>query len=318
MSDSEHKHAGHSHGLSQGEQVRHVSDARLLWAVGLNQILTLAQVVAGLFSGSIALLSDAAHNFNDANALTIAYIARRISRKESNERFTFGYRRAELIGAIVNLTLLAVVGLYLVVEGTRRLYQPEPITGWIMAAASLLALIVDIGTALLLWTMSKGSLNVRAAFIHNLVDALGSLAVLVAAVAIMMFDWIWLDAILTIVIAGYVLWQVAVLFPKAARILMEGSPPQIDLRSLVKDIESIDGVENMHHLHVWELDENSRALEAHIAIQSDRFADLELIKHSIKERLRIAYGIGHSTLEFEHDDQATAGNHDTSMIVKHY
>ena len=126
---SDHEHSGHSHGASRSGELKSVSDARLLWAVVLNQILTVGQVIAGIFSGSVALLSDAAHNFNDANALLIAYIARRISKRDANERYTFGYRRAEMIGALFNLTLLAVIGLYLVYEGVKRFIEPQEIIG---------------------------------------------------------------------------------------------------------------------------------------------------------------------------------------------
>src|SRR6056297_1869523 len=210
MTEHEHRHdtSGHSHGLTRSDELSGVSDNRLIWAVIINHVLTIGEVVAGIFSGSLALLSDAAHNFNDANALLIAYIARKISRKQANERYTFGYRRAELLGAVVNLTLLAVIGLYLVYEGIRRFVEPEEITGWLMAAASILALVIDLGTALLLRAMSRGSLNVRAAFVHNLVDAVGSVAVLIGAGAIIYLGWNWVDPLLTLFLSAYILYQV--------------------------------------------------------------------------------------------------------------
>lgn len=296
---SKHDHAGHSHGASRSSELEGVSDARLLWAVILNQLLTVGQVVAGVFSGSVALLSDAAHNFNDANALLIAYIARRISKKDANKRYTFGYRRAEMIGALINLTLLAVIGLYLVYEGIMRFIEPKEIIGWVMAATAVLALVIDVGTALLLWAMSRGSLNVRAAFIHNIVDALGSVAVLVGAGAIIWFDWKWVDPAITLVIAGYVLWQVFKMLPQATRVLMEGTPPNLDLDDLISRVEQLDGVEGTHHLHVWELDEQNRALEAHVVVCAGNVTELETIKQTIKQRLANDFDIKHSTLEFE-------------------
>ncbi|MEZ6128207.1 MAG: cation diffusion facilitator family transporter [Planctomycetaceae bacterium] len=308
-------HNGHTHGLVSADEMAAVSDSRLLLAAGLNQLLTVGQVLAGILSGSMALLSDAAHNFNDANALLIAYIARRISKRHADERYTFGYRRAEMIGALINLTLLAVIAMYLVYEGIARLIQPEEIIGWMMAAASVLALVVDIGTILLLRTMSHGSLNVRTAFIHNIVDALGSVAVLIGAGAIIWFDWVRVDAIITLLIAGYVLWQVVAMFPQATRVLMEGAPPDVDLESLIGDIGKIDGVTGLHHLHVWELDEHHRALEAHVMVPEPRLGDLETIKRQIKEYLSEHCRISHSTLEFEvHgsedcDDSATVVPH---------
>ena len=294
---TEHQHhqGGHSH--HDAASLSGVSDARLLWAVGLNQLLTIGQVIAGIVSGSIALLSDAAHNFNDANALLIAYIARRISKKEANERFTFGYRRAEMIGALINLTLLAVIGLYLVYEGISRFFEPTEIIGWLMAATAILAIVIDVGTAVLLWAMSQGSLNVRAAFIHNIVDALGSVAVLIGAAAIIWLDWTWVDPAITLVIAGYVLWQVCTMFPQATRVLMEGAPPGLDLTELTAAVEQIEGVDNLHHLHVWELDEQHRALEAHLTVSSSE--GLDTIKTQVKQLLHDKFDISHSTLEFE-------------------
>ena len=302
--DQSHHGGSHHHGLTRGGDLAGISDSRLLWSVGLNHLLTAVQVVAGIVSGSVALLSDAAHNFNDANALLIAYVARRITRKEANERYTFGYHRAELIGATINLTLLAVVGLYLIYEGIHRFFDPQPIIGWLMAAAAGVALAVDLGTALLLWAMSKGSLNVRAAFIHNLVDALGSVAVLIGAAAVIWLKWNWIDPLLTLLIAAYVLWQVFTMLPQATRVLMEGAPADFDFDGMVEQIRSIDRVDGLHHVHLWELDEQHRALEAHILIAREHARDMESIKQQVKDVLAKEYHIKHSTLEFEFEDSA--------------
>lgn len=301
----------HSHGTEN------VSDARLLWSVLINQFLTVAQVIAGLASGSVALLSDAAHNFNDANALLIAYIARRFSRKEANARFTFGYRRAELIGAVINLTLLAVIGLYLVYEGIARFFDPTQIIGWLMAAAAGLAIVIDVGTAVLLWAMSKGSLNVRAAFIHNLVDTLGSVAVLIGAGAIIWLDWTWIDPVLTLLIAGYVLWQVVKMLPTAVRILMEGTPADIDLAELAERMSQTDGIASVHHLHAWELDEHHRALEAHVVLGGDGLNRWPQIKKQLKELLQGEFGIGHTALEPELVEESEGRCQSRGLVSRH-
>lgn len=295
---SEHHH-GHAHDPARGGELSGVSDSRLLWAVGLNQLLTIGQVIAGVFSGSVALLSDAAHNFNDANALLIAYIARRISRKQANSSYTFGFRRAEMIGALINLTLLAVIGFYLVYEGIKRLVAPEEIIGWVMAVAAGIAVVIDIGTALLLWSMSKGSLNVRAAFVHNLVDALGSVAVLIGAAAVIWLDWNWVDPVITLIIAGYVLWQVRRMMPQVMRVLMEGVPEGLDVREVGQHVESIAGVVGMHHVHIWQLDQEHKALEAHVVVSIRDTDSLLELKREIKAALAEQFDIKHSTLEFE-------------------
>ena len=304
---------GHSHGAGNIHELQQVSDARLLWAVILNQLLTVGQLVAGILSGSVSLLSDAAHNFNDANALLIAFVARRISIREANRRYTFGYRRAEMIGALINLTLLAVIGLYLIYEGVARIVSPEEVIGWMMATAAVLALSVDVGTAFLLRSLRHGSMNVRAAFVHNIVDALGSVAVLAGAAAIIWFDWHWVDPVITLIIASYVLWQVRKMFPQAVRVLMEGTPPDMDLDELVDGVRQIHGVEGLHHLHVWELDEHRRALEAHVVIARENAGDLEVTKQLIKQYLAEHHGVQHSTLEFEFAglDATTCKDQDT-------
>lgn len=280
-----------------------MSDRRLLWAVGLNQLLTLGQVIAGIASGSLALLADALHNFNDAMALLIAYIARRVSRREATKAFTFGYRRAELIGAMINLTALAMVGLYLIYEAVMRLAQPEPITGWLMMAAAGLALVVDIATAALLWVMSRGNLNVRAAFVHNLTDAAASVAVLLGGVAIIYLDAYWVDPALTLLIAGYVLYQALTMLPQAARILMGAAPPEVDFDEVAQAMEDHPHVEQIHHLHIWQLDESQRALEAHVVIGRASCNDTGSIKRDLKLSLEQRFGITHSTLEFEFPDE---------------
>lgn len=290
-------HAGHTHDLSG------VSDRRLLWAVALNQLLTVGQVVAGIVSGSLALLADALHNFNDAMALLIAYIARRISRREASKSFTFGYRRAELIGAMINLTALAIVGLYLVYEAVMRLVEPEPITGWLMLAAAGLALVVDVATAALLWVMSRGSLNVRAAFVHNLTDAAASVAVLLGGVAIIYLDAYWVDPALTLLIAGYVLYQALTMLPQAARILMGAAPPDVDFDEVVQAVEEHPHVEEIHHLHIWQLDESRSALEAHIVVGRGSSNNTGDIKRDLKRLLEQRFQIDHSTLEFEFPDE---------------
>lgn len=287
-------HDHHSHGTEN------VSDRVLLWTVVVNLGLSLFEFVAGVISGSVALMADALHNTNDAAALLIAYIARKISRKGADEKYTFGYRRAELIGAMIQLTALILVGLYLVYEAVRRIFEPEPLLGgWIMAAAGL-ALVVDVVTAWLLWAMSKGSLNVKAAFLHNLTDAGASVAVLLGGAAIYWLDWSWVDPVLTLLIAGYILYMSIGMLRKTARILMQGTPPDLSLSEVAEAIEDVQGVGNAHHLHVWELDEHHRALEAHIVIGSKRsMAELESLKAAVKTRLAGRFSIRHSTLEME-------------------
>lgn len=288
----------HSHGTEN------VSDNVLLWCIIVNLSLSVFEFVGGVIAGSVALMADAAHNTNDAAALLIAYIARKISKKGADAKYTFGYRRAELIGAMIQLTALILVGLYLVYEAVRRIFEPEPLLGgWIMAAAGV-AVVVDVVTAWLLWAMSKGSLNVKAAFLHNLTDAGASVAVLIGGATIYWLDWSWVDPLISLGIAGYILYMSFGLLKKTSRILMEGTPPELSLDEIKKALEDLDGVENVHHIHVWELDEHHRALEAHVVIGENRSMEaLESLKAAVKEHLDERFSITHSTLEMESADK---------------
>jgi len=296
-----HSHA-HSHGTKD------VSDGVLLWTVIVNLGLSVFEFIAGLISGSVALMADALHNTNDAGALLIAYVARKISKKEADAQFTFGYRRAELIGALIQLTALIVVGLYLIYEATRRIFEPEPLQGgWIMAAAAV-ALIVDVVTAWLLWSMSKGSLNVKAAFLHNLTDAAASIAVLLGGAAIHWLDWTWIDPALTLLIAGYILWMSWGMLLRTSRILMEATPDAVDIEALKNAVDSVAGVSSIYHVHVWELDEDRNALEAHILVESGtQMEQVDLIKETIRNMLKERFQIEHSTLEFGANHTDTEG-----------
>jgi cobalt-zinc-cadmium efflux system protein len=305
--DHLHEHS-HSHGTQD------VSDGVLLWTVIVNLGLSVFEFIAGILSGSVALMADALHNTNDAAALLIAYIARKISRKEADTRYTFGYRRAELIGAMIQLVALIVVGIYLIYEATYRFFSPEPLQGaWIMAAAGV-ALVVDVATAWLLWAMSKGSLNVKAAFMHNLTDAGASVAVLIGGAAIYWLGWTWVDPLLTLLIAGYILWMSWGMLIRTSSILMEGTPENLNLGDLKTEIESINGVLDIHHIHAWELDEHMCALEAHIVIaEGTTLTEIEAIKSKSKSLLQKKFNISHSTLEFESEGvdcvSCSVGNH---------
>lgn len=291
MPDSQSK--SHSHGTKD------VSDTALVWSIIINLSLSVFEFIAGAISGSVALMADALHNTNDAAALLVAYVARRIGRKAVDRKFTFGYRRAELIGAMIQLTALIVVGLYLIYEAIRRFIVPEPLSGaWIMAAAGV-ALVVDVFTAWLLWSMSKGSMNVKAAFLHNLTDAGASFAVLAGGAAIYWLEWGWVDPTLTLIIAGYILYMSVGMLKSTSSTLMEGAPAETDLEELKSAIKAIEGLREIHHIHVWELDEERVALEAHLVLEDEGLDALVRIKGEAKALLSGRFGIGHSTLEFE-------------------
>lgn len=285
---------GHDH------NIENIKDKRLVAAVLVNVLLTVAQVVSGVISGSLSLIADALHNLSDAAAIGIALFARKISRKPADELKTFGYKRAEVIAALINLITLVIIGLYLTYEALWRFAEPQEIQGWIVVFVAGIALVIDVITAILTYSMSKNSMNIKAAFLHNVSDALASVGVMIAGTLIILYNWYWVDALITLIIAGYVLWQGFTMLPKTIHLLMEGVPEHLHVKEVITAMQSIDGVENIHHVHIWQLEEHLYALEAHVVTSADQLTDIEKTKTCLKELLEERFDIGHSTLEFEH------------------
>ncbi|MCB1784110.1 MAG: cation transporter [Alphaproteobacteria bacterium] len=298
----DHSHS-HSHSHSHAHHHHHHGDPsemgerRLWWAVGANVVLTFAQIAGGLMSGSLSLIADALHNFSDAASLVIALIAIRIGRKPADQFKTFGYKRAETIAALINLTALMLIGVYLCYEAVMRFIAPVPIEGWTVVIVAGIALVVDAFTAFLTFQQSKTSLNIRAAFLHNLTDALASVGVILAGSLILLYGWVWVDAALTLVIAGYILWLGVIEMPKVCHLLMEGTPDHIAIDDVIAALSVQAGVADVHHVHIWQLDERRNALEAHVVLEKG--ADMDGVKRALKAILLERFEIGHSTLEFE-------------------
>ncbi|MDJ0653177.1 MAG: cation diffusion facilitator family transporter [Xanthomonadales bacterium] len=282
----------HHHHPEQG-------DRQVLWAVVVNLVLTAAQMIGGLLSGSLALLADAVHNLSDALALGIAFAARRIARLPSNHRMTFGYVRAELVAALINYTTLIVIGLTLVYQAFWRFFEPSPINGWMVVIIAGLALVVDLVTAALTWRLSRESINIRAAFLHNVADALGSIGVILAGTVIIVWQWNLIDPLITLAIAGYILWHALSEIGQVIRMLMLGTPDDVDLTELVLEVERLEGVEGLHHVHVWNLHEHQKSLEGHLVVADANWDRAETIKQSVRACLRERFDIGHTTLELE-------------------
>ena len=272
---------------------------RVALAILVNLGLTVVQVVGGVLAGSLALIADALHNFSDAIALIIAFGARKIARRPPNAQMTFGYGRAEVVAALINYTTLIVIGLYLVYEAIVRFLDPQGVDGWLIVIIAGVALAIDAATALLTFSMAKSSMNIRAAFLHNVADALGSVAVIVAGTLILLYDWRLVDPLVTLMIAGYILWQSATEIGGVIRILMLGSPPDIATEDVVRCMRETAGVSDVHHAHLWLMQEHAPALDAHIVIDDGDWAKADAIKGAVKQRLQDQFGIAHTTLEME-------------------
>ncbi|WP_417253848.1 cation diffusion facilitator family transporter [Celeribacter sp.] len=284
-------------------------DARVAGAIAVNLFLTLAQIVGGVISGSMALIADAIHNLSDALSLVIAFGARKIARKPRDGGMTFGYGRAEVVAAMVNYTTLIVISVYLFAEGVSRLFNPPEIAGWTVVIIAAIALSVDLVTALLTYALSKDSLNIRAAFLHNLADAGTSVAVIFGGVVILLWDWRLIDPLLTIAISLYILWQALRELRPVIRILMLGAPEGTKAGDIAAAIEGIEGVENVHHIHLWQIDEHRNSVEAHVVISGEAAPVLVEVKALLRDRFAIA----HSTFEVEAPGAGCAGDADPTV-----
>lgn len=284
-SHGSHHHHGHSHG-----------DGKIGWAVAINMLLTIAQLIGGVIAGSLALIADAIHNFSDAGALLLALIARKIARRAPDEKRSYGYKKVETLAAFTNFLILILIAIWLAVEAVMRFFEPVPVVGQIMFVLAGIALVIDIGTALLIRKEAKTNQNMRAAYLHNIADAISSVGVMVAGFCILQFGWTWIDPLITLGISAYIVVHAMHDFPSIINILIDGKSDEIATDQIEKILCDIDGVSGVHHLHLRQLGEGRNALEAHIVIAEKQ--ELDGVKLRLKECLR-SLNINHSTLEFE-------------------
>jgi cobalt-zinc-cadmium efflux system protein len=296
-------HHGHHHHGPHGRQHHHGeadgSDGRLVFSIVLNAAITIAEFVGGIISGSLALISDALHNLTDTTSLAVAYVARKISRRDATQAKTFGYRRAEIIAAFVNLVTLVLIALFLIKEAVERVFDPQPIDGGVMLVVAVIGLVANFVSAAILFRDARHSLNIRSAFLHILSDGVSSVAVVAGGIVIIAYDFHLIDPILTVAISLYLLVHSYHMLKQTVNILMESTPTDVDIPMLARDLVALPFVVDVHHIHVWQLDEVHRAFEAHVVIDRESIDEMEVTKTRIKEYLQRMHHIGHSTLEFE-------------------
>ena len=289
-----YKLPGHHHHLDPK-----AGNTRIFWAVAINILLTVVQIIGGILTGSLALIADAIHNLSDALTLVLAFFARKIAQRPADDTMTFGYGRAEIVAALINYTTLILLGSYLTYAAVMRLFEPTSVDGWSVVVIAVFALVVDAVTAFLTYALSKESMNIRAAFLHNLADALGSVAVIITGTVIILYDWRLIDPLMTLLIAGYILWQSVTEIGGSVRILMLGSPPDLDIHAILEAIHAVPDVEDVHHLHLWQMQEHEQALDAHVVIKEGVWMEADSVKLAVKAALRDGFGLSHFTLELE-------------------
>ena len=275
-------------------------EARLVASIALNAVIVVAEVIGGLVSGSLALLSDAVHNLSDVAALTIAFVARRLGRRPPSPRHTYGLGRVEVMAALFNSATILVVGTLIIRSAVTRLLHPTPVLGGVMLAVASVGLAANLFSVLLLKGHSHGDLNMRAAVLHLLQDTLSSVAVVVAA---LLSRWKYgshLDPAVSILVIVMVLLSGWRLLRDVIRVLLEGTPDGLDLEALQADVQQLMPNCGLHHVHVWELRPDQRILTAHLRLCDDALlSKVEDVLRQVRDRLGTRWAIFHSTLEPE-------------------
>ncbi len=282
-----------------------VQGKNLLFSILLNVIITLAQVIGGIISGSLALISDALHNFSDVLSLTFSLIAHKLSRRKASLDQTFGLKRAELLAAFVNASTLVIVAFILIYGAIERLINPHVIESELVIWLALLGIIVNGFSVLLLKKDADHNLNMKSAYLHLLTDMMASVAVLVGGLLMKFYGWFWVDSVMTILIAIYLIIVGIDLLKKATKMLMLFTPEEINIKELVKEVHKINGVKKLHHIHVWHLNEEELHLEAHLDCEEDiKMSEFNSLLHQIEEVLFEKFGINHINIqpEFKKED----------------
>lgn len=287
-----------------------VNENKLLAATFLNLVITIVEIAGGILSGSLALLSDALHNLSDTFATFIAYLATIIGKREANQKRTFGYKRLEILAALINAVILIVMSVFLLKEAWHRWHNPAPINSMIMLMVGMIGLLANLYAVLILRKDARKSINVKAAYIHLIGDSLSSVMVIIGGVMIRIFKISWIDPIITAAISIFIIRSGFVILKESVNILMQSAPDHLDLSTIKKRVEQQPEVLNIHHIHAWMLTDREVHLEAHVELNSDlKLSQVKKTQHKIEKFLRRDFGIGHITLQFEFKT-----NHAPSLI----
>lgn len=277
----------------------HTSAKNLALAIVINVLLTVVQVVAGLMSGSLSLVADAIHNLSDASSLFIAYIAERISHWPATPRMPYGYGRAQIIGAFINSLTLIAVAIYIIYEVILRFLNPEPIDGWMVVIVGFVALVIDLFTVKLTHPGSENNINLRAAFIHNLTDALASVVVIISGTLIILFDFYAFDLIASVAISLFILYQSVDLIKNCLNHLMQAFPSDLNHEDIKKEFLTFEDILEVKQLYVWSMNERQKSLQVILKLKNSGHSPLLI--SSLKDRLHSKFKIENSTIELNYE-----------------
>ena len=292
----------HTHAHSHPDGLDGVKGKNLLITIALKLLLTITEGLGGWFSGSLSLLSDALHNLNDVLSIVISWFAVKMAAKEHDKKNTFGYRRATIIAAVINATLLIIMSLFLFREAYFKFIQPEKINALLVIVIAAIGIVLNAVAVYLLHKSSGDDLNMRAVYLHFLSDALSSVGVMVGGIVIYYFDAYWIDPALTVLIGLYILKESYEILKESANILMQGTPKTVDIDEIAEELEKMDAIKNIHHVHIWALDEHTLFFEAHVNLQNDIWvSELSAIYEKLEQVLKGHFGVTHLTIQFEYN-----------------
>jgi len=291
---------GHSHSHNHSHSHGDLKGRNLMISILLNIVITVAQVIGGLVSGSLSLLSDALHNFSDVVSLIISYIANRLAKKKASLQKTFGYKRAEILAAFINAATLIIVAVLLIFEAIERFQNPQKIESNLVIWLSIVAILGNGFSVLLLKKDSESNMNMKSAYLHLLTDMMASVAVLIGGLLMKFYQLYWVDSVLTFAIAIYLIIVGYNLLKSAFKVLMLFTPETIQVKDIVKDIQNISIIKNMHHVHIWQLNEDEIHLEAHIDFNEDiSLSEFDIILQEVEELVFHNFGINHVNIQPE-------------------
>jgi len=284
--------AGHDH-------THDTSGKNLGITILLNIVITAAEAVGGVLSGSLALLSDAGHNLSDVIALVLAYFGARGARMKPTKRSTYGFKRLEVVTALINALALVAISLFIVIEAFGRYKDPQPIQATMMLSIAVIGLLGNLLSVWILRSDRHKTINARAAFLHLFYDALASVAVIAGGIVILFTGWYMVDLILSVIIAMMIFWSSLDIIKEAGGVFMEAAPKGIDVDEVARTIASVPRVRDVHHLHVWSISSSQIALSCHICLAQEDFSDYPAIILAIHDVLLEKYKIDHATIQPE-------------------
>lgn len=290
----------HHHAASTG--------AVLKWSLAGTVLFVVVEGLAGVQAGSLALLSDAGHNFTDALALLLAVLGFYLQSKPPDEIKTYGYQRAGVLAAFVNALALLILAGFIFVESAHRLRDPHPVNQTTMFVVAGLGLLLNLA---IMWGLHRDQahdLNVRAAFLHMVGDALGSVGILIGAAVMRVTNWLWVDAALSILIGLLIVWTALDVVRDSLNILLEGLPRGMNLQAVIDEMMSVNGVHDVHDLHIWSIGTVTYALSCHVTVDDGLLSANEALLADLNNRLRDRFHIHHTTMQLEHEPCALAGS----------